>query len=45
MAGKTRGYAVIMDLEMATQKGFERNIMVGLPELKYAIFSFKRRKR
>lgn len=45
MVGKIRGYAVIMDLEMATQKGFEMNIMVGLREIINAIFSFRGRKR
>ena len=39
MVGKIRGYAVIMGLEMATQKGFEMNIMVGLREIINAIFS------
>ena len=45
MAGKIRGYAVIMNLEMATQKGFEMNKMVGLRETINAIFSFRGRKR
>ena len=45
MVGKIRGQAVILGLKIATEKGFGVSTMVGLREIKNAIFSFIWRRR